>query len=123
MRHGAAIPKGPKSWRFHLPLAGRLGRPLLRQFPNRTFAVADDGAVVGIVSESDLAAHPRAAMLRDALRMRDGLSADGDERDCLSDDPNYAGSDGSSVTAQDSVPFGCPDLSFTEVSQQKPRID
>ena len=40
---------------------------LLRQFPNRAFAVVDDGTGIGVVSASDLAAHPRASTLRDVV--------------------------------------------------------
>ncbi|MGA8296684.1 MAG: site-2 protease family protein [Acidimicrobiales bacterium] len=53
-------------WCFQAGQRVESAAPLLRQFPNRSFAVADDGAVIGIVSASDLAAHPRASVLRDA---------------------------------------------------------
>ncbi len=40
--------------------------PLLRQFPNRPFAVVDGGAVIGAVSASVLLAHPGPSTVRDA---------------------------------------------------------
>lgn len=40
---------------------------LLRQFPNRAFAVVDSGTGIGIVSASDLAAHPHASTIRDLV--------------------------------------------------------
>jgi CBS domain-containing protein len=39
--------------------------PLLRQFPNRAFAVVEDGKLVGVIAASDLAAHPGGSTVGD----------------------------------------------------------
>jgi Zn-dependent protease len=39
--------------------------PLLQQFPNRAFAVVDDGKLVGVIAASDLLAHRGASTVRD----------------------------------------------------------
>jgi Zn-dependent protease len=39
--------------------------PLLRQFPNRAFAVVDDGKLVGVIAASDLVTRPGASTVRD----------------------------------------------------------
>lgn len=55
------------SWGLQANESVQDATPLLRQFPNRAFAVVDDGTAIGVVSASDLDAHPHASTLRDVV--------------------------------------------------------
>lgn len=54
------------AWGLEAGKAVEDAAPLLREFPNRAFLVVEAGAVIGIVSESDLLAHPHSSTVRDA---------------------------------------------------------